>query len=308
MSANVIKLSENVFCRKSTECQEEVIQNEETFKRDSLNKVEYRINNPDYIKITSLDTNAEMNYDPTTQNTNLDKNSEDNKKNHRFSEGFIRELTIGAKKNENNYKIEENIFEDDFKASNPLNKSKEEFIFMPPKNQDNNFQTYTNLYCCKFFLPDDFFKDVYFLFIDPKSDIGDKLLKMDINALKFDDFSSLAFIVNFKDTCKFKLAVDMLKEYQGASAKKTRILIGGGDEIVINCIEDLRIYAIDLTRCLFGVIPIGFINNLSKTLQFDNSGQIGTDMKYFRTLLEKYNKSKEVEIDIWNLNLTLHVT
>jgi diacylglycerol kinase family enzyme len=131
---------------------------------------------------------------------------------------------------------------------------------------------------------------------------------MDINGIKFDDFSSLAFIVNFKDTCKFKLGIDMLKEYQGSSAKKTRILIGGGDEMIINCIEDLRNNAIDLTRCLFGVIPIGFTNNLSKTLQFNNNSQIGTDMKYFKTLLESYNKAKEVEIDIWKLDLTLHVT
>jgi hypothetical protein len=307
MSANVIKLSENVFCRKSTECEEEVIQNEETFKRDSINKVDSRVNNPDYIKITSLDTNADVHFDPTTQTTNLDKNTED-KKNHRFSDGFIRELTLGATKNVNHYKIEENIFDNDIKDTNQMNKSKEEFIFIPPKNQDNNFQNYTNLYCCKFFLPDDFFKDVYFLFIDPKSEIGASLLLMDINGIKFDDFSSLAFIVNFKDTCKFKLGIDMLKEYQGSSAKKTRILIGGGDEMIINCIEDLRNNAIDLTRCLFGVIPIGFTNNLSKTLQFNNNSQIGTDMKYFKTLLESYNKAKEVEIDIWKLDLTLHVT
>ena len=175
MSANVIKLSENVFCRKSTECEEEVIQNEETFKRDSINKVDSRVNNPDYIKITSLDTNADVHFDPTTQTTNLDKNTED-KKNHRFSDGFIRELTLGATKNVNHYKIEENIFDNDIKDTNQMNKSKEEFIFIPPKNQDNNFQNYTNLYCCKFFLPDDFFKDVYFLFIDPKSEIGASLL------------------------------------------------------------------------------------------------------------------------------------
>lgn len=302
MCANVIKLSDNIFCRKSTQCEEEVIHNEETFKIDSVNKIEYKHNNQDYVKITSLDNNHDVANDPTTQHTNIEKITEDNKKNIRFSDGMITQLTMGTIKNETEKNLQENLYNED------KNKSKEELIFIPSNNgESHNNQAFSNLYCCKFFLPDDFFKDVYFLFIDPKSEVGAQYLNMDINEIRFDDFSSLAFIINFKDTNKFKVSLEMLKEYQRCSSKKTRILIGGGDEMAINCIEDLRINSIDLSRCLFGVIPIGYTENLSKTLNFKKNIKIDTDMKNFKALLEAYNKAKEVEIDIWRLDLTLQV-
>ena len=90
----------------------------------------------------------------------------------------------------------------------------------------------------------------------------------------YDNLKVLLFDIKNKEG--FLLGVDMVKEHtekikKNIDENKIRILIGGGDGTVLSIIEDLYNYKIDLTKCLFGHIPLGTGNDLSNSLGFGSN-------------------------------------
>jgi len=62
---------------------------------------------------------------------------------------------------------------------------------------------------------------------------------------------------------------------------------------------------VNMTKCVFGTLPLGNDNNLSKTLNFKDRKHASTDMTHFKQMLISYCKATEADIDIWKLELTL---
>ena len=120
------------------------------------------------------------------------------------------------------------------------------------------------------FLKEDLYRELYILLINPISGIhiGKSLIEMDIKEIKFDELGMMAFIVNLTDSVKVDEVLSKLQEYQQYSLNKTRIIIGGGDGSAMPMIDKFLKSKIDLTRCAFGILPIGNSNDFSETLNF----------------------------------------
>ncbi len=125
--------------------------------------------------------------------------------------------------------------------------------------------------------------DYFYIFVNPSS--GSLEGKIILNTsqkfanekderkivLIFDNIKVLLFDIKNRES--FRLAVDLVKQHtekikKTIDERKIRILIGGGDGTVLSIIEDLYNNNIDLTKCLFGHLPLGTGNDLSNSLGF----------------------------------------
>ena len=113
-------------------------------------------------------------------------------------------------------------------------------------------------------------------------------------------FSTIIFnILNKKDFEKGKnFIIDYLNNYEKNFLK---ILIGGGDGTTLRLIEDLYDKKINLSKCIFGSIPLGTGNDLSNATGFGNTVQIGNKIKYLHRILYTYFIAEECKIDIWEI-------
>jgi hypothetical protein len=113
-------------------------------------------------------------------------------------------------------------------------------------------------------------------------------------------FSTIIFnILNKKDFEKGKnFIIDYLNNYENNFLK---ILIGGGDGTTLRLIEDLYNKKINLSKCIFGSIPLGTGNDLSNATGFGNTVQIGNKIKYLHRILYTYFIAEECKIDIWEI-------
>jgi len=52
------------------------------------------------------------------------------------------------------------------------------------------------------------------------------------------------------------------------SITEIKIIIGGGDGSVISFVEDMNQHIIQSQKCIFGIIPLGTGNDLSRSLNY----------------------------------------
>ena len=313
MSDNVIKLSDNIFISRKSLSNSQIVNKNEYNELQITPKNSIRTANSvvrNYEKISNLENILEP-------NKLLNEDLLDSKKvslQNNMTDEFSNKPTFCTFENivRNNPNLNENVFKhiDDAEKGNLNDPNKDQYIYINEKldkNEDNS-NIMRNLCCTKYILCDDLSKDLYMIFLDPKSKQGHQIIETDISEIKFDEFASIAYIVNLKDEDKFKFAIDLLINYHSKSINKNAIImIGGDDKSIMPLIEKLRINLIDFSRCRFAILPIGFSNNLSSTLQFKNKNLVNSDLISLKKLLQSYSKATDIDIDIWKIDLKLEV-
>jgi len=159
----------------------------------------------------------------------------------------------------------------------------------------------------KYFINDDFNKQMFVIFVDPESGSkrGRMLLEMEIKQMKFEEPALVSFIYNLRDGKKLTEGINVIKEYMSNSTNKVRVIICGGDDIVMSIIEKLFSMRVDLSKCVFGTLPVGNDNNISNTLNFNDRKNANPNIMNFKKLLMSYSKAKEVDVDIWKIEFIL---
>ena len=117
------------------------------------------------------------------------------------------------------------------------------------------------------------------------------------------DFSSLFFnILNKEDV---QSGIKFIKKYISCFPNnQIKILIGGGDGSTVRFLEELIKEEINLSKCIFGTIPLGTGNDLSNSLGF--GGEIKVDGIFsIQVLLYKYFNATPTKLDIWKVNVKL---
>ncbi len=131
-------------------------------------------------------------------------------------------------------------------------------------------------------------KKVLFLFVNPKSGSQEGKAIFEICKKYGNTFQTNANIMELKNDVKVYLfniciaessniGIDLIKrnlEYfknNKISYNNFKVLIGGGDGTVLSMIECFHKNGIDISKCIFGHIPLGTGNDLSNALGFGSN-------------------------------------
>lgn len=95
----------------------------------------------------------------------------------------------------------------------------------------------------------------------------------------------------------------VLISYQ-LSVQCVKVIIGGGDGTVAQMLEKLQKDHVDLSRCFFGVLPLGTGNDLSRTLGWGGTIVLSSKMKQFKKLVRKFSHAAYTYVDLWDIKLT----
>lgn len=132
-------------------------------------------------------------------------------------------------------------------------------------------------------------KNVLFLFVNPLSGSQEGKSIFDICNKYGKKYLQNSYIMELRDNIivyLFNICVEeslnaginlirnnliFLAKY-GFQFDKFKILIGGGDGTVLSIIESLHNSEIDISKCIFGHIPLGTGNDLSNSLGFGSNG------------------------------------
>ena len=117
------------------------------------------------------------------------------------------------------------------------------------------------------------------------------------------EFSSIFF--NVLNKGEVQTGIKFIKKYISCFPdKQIKILIGGGDGSTVRFLEELINDEVNLSKCIFGTIPIGTGNDLSNSLGF--GGEIKIDgILSLQNLLYKYINATPTKLDIWEINVKL---
>lgn len=141
-----------------------------------------------------------------------------------------------------------------------------------------------------------------FFFIDKNAGEGKgrNLLNMGVKKIEFaSDLKVIAYLFDIDDL----QGVETLKtELNRASLIK--VIIGGGDDSILPFIENLNSSDIDLNRLIFGIIPLGRTNDISRQFRWGGYTEISSDMADFKKLVKQINQSPSVIVDLWDIKLT----
>ena len=116
-------------------------------------------------------------------------------------------------------------------------------------------------------------------------------------------FSISCIMINILDNEEMEDGISLLKTMSQIKKEKIKVLIGGGDGTVLSLIELLNTKGIDISKLVFGPVPLGTGNDLSNALGFGGSMIFEQDEFFLFDLLFMYEISLEGKIDIWNLEL-----
>ncbi len=122
---------------------------------------------------------------------------------------------------------------------------------------------------------------------------------------KYEFFTCIFFdLTNEEDLNK---GINCIKEYINSITKGelVKILIGGGNGSVISIIRTLQNNNINTDKCIFGHIPLGKENNLSKTLGFNDHIKLSNNVNSLYKILLKYHKAMSAKVDVWKMELKL---
>lgn len=147
---------------------------------------------------------------------------------------------------------------------------------------------------------------VLFFFINPLSGIeqGKNILNMGVKKVEFtDNLRCTAYIFNIKNEENCNNGIETLKN-ELTRISMVRCIIGGGDGSILSMIEKFYTSSIDLNRLIFGVIPLGRSNDLSRALGWGDEMDITSDMAKFKIIVRDLAEATSINIDIWEIKLT----
>lgn len=118
------------------------------------------------------------------------------------------------------------------------------------------------------------------------------------------NFTTIIFnLLDKPDYKKGKVFIQTyLDKYPNNSLK---ILIGGGDGTVLRLVEELNEQKVNLTRCVFGHIPLGTGNDLSNAMGFGNKVGLSKKISYLHRVLYTYIIAEKTKIDVWELTVSV---
>ena len=86
--------------------------------------------------------------------------------------------------------------------------------------------------------------------------------------------------------------------------KIVKVIICGEDNSIYKFINKLYIKNLDLEKIIFGVLPIGHLNDISRQLGFGNYCDLNSDIMKIRNIVKELNEAYTTTIDIWDIKLT----
>ena len=82
-----------------------------------------------------------------------------------------------------------------------------------------------------------------------------------------------------------------------------KVVIGGGDGSIMSLIDELYLYQVDISRCIFGILPIGRNNDLSRALGWGGSLTLTSDFVEFKEIVKLIADAPSVNVDVFELKL-----
>ncbi len=148
-------------------------------------------------------------------------------------------------------------------------------------------------------------ESVLFFFINPSSGVeeGKHLINMGVKKVEFtDSLHCTAYIFNVNEENNLEIGIDKLRnELERISL--IRVIIGGGDGTVLNIIERLNFNGVDINRIIFGVLPLGRTNDLSRALGWGEKMVIDSDMAKFKLIVQDLAEATSIFVDLWEMKL-----
>jgi diacylglycerol kinase family enzyme/ribosomal protein S16 len=149
-------------------------------------------------------------------------------------------------------------------------------------------------------------ESVIFFFINPNAGVKDgrNLINMGVKKVEFtDNLHCTAYIYNLLDEINCNNGIETLRSELNRISL-IRVIIGGGDGSILSMIEKLHKSEIDLNRCIFGVLPLGRSNDLSRALGWGDSMQITSDMAKFKLIVLDLAEATSIFVDVWEIKLS----
>lgn len=149
-------------------------------------------------------------------------------------------------------------------------------------------------------------ESVIFFFINPNAGVKDgrNLINMGVKKVEFtDNLHCTAYIYDILDEINCNNGIETLRSELNRISL-IRVIIGGGDGSILPMIEKLHKSEIDLNRCIFGVLPLGRSNDLSRSLGWGDSMQITSDMAKFKLIVLDLAEATSIFVDVWEIKLS----
>lgn len=129
---------------------------------------------------------------------------------------------------------------------------------------------------------------------------GEILLNMLVKRIEFSgDVKVIAYFYEINDNEGMST---LISECQGRTFVK--VIICSGDGSVYPFIEKLQKTGIDMNKIIFGVVPIGTTNDISRQFGFGDHVKLSSDMNDLRHLVKKLSESPSTTVDLWEVKLT----
>lgn len=147
---------------------------------------------------------------------------------------------------------------------------------------------------------------ILFFFINPYSGIeeGKHLINMGVKKVEFSDsLKCKAYIFNMKEETNCSNGIDTLRSELSRIAL-VKVIVGGGDGSIMEMVGKLSEKGIDLNRCIFGVLPLGRNNDLSRALGWGNKMEMTPDMSKFKVIVHELAEATSIFVDVWELKLS----
>lgn len=147
---------------------------------------------------------------------------------------------------------------------------------------------------------------ILFFFINTKSgtEQGKNIINMGVKKVEFtDNLKCTAYIYEIYDQQNFMTGIETLKN-ELRRISLIRVIIGGGDGSVLTFIDKLYSNNVDINRCIFGVLPLGRVNDLSRALGWGGAVNISSDMAKFKIIVKELSEATSIFVDVWDLKIT----
>ena len=129
---------------------------------------------------------------------------------------------------------------------------------------------------------------------------GQYLLDMGVKKIEFsNDLKVTAYIFDFFDDGN---GIETLK-LELSRRSLLKVIICAGDGSIYPFIERLQNHEVDITRVIFGILPFGRSNDLSRQFGYGDSIDISSDMTKFKAIVKQLNDNPSHLVDVWEIKL-----
>ena len=129
---------------------------------------------------------------------------------------------------------------------------------------------------------------------------GQYLINMGVKKIEFsNDLKVTAYIYDINDNTN---GIEQLK-LELTRKSLLKVIICAGDGSVLPFIDRLHSHEVDISRIIFGVLPLGRSNDLSRQFGYGSSIDISSDMTQFKAIVRQLNENPSNLVDIWEMSL-----